>query len=99
MALRPKRFARWTDAYTLRTARVSGAQRALLARHESSRALVYSPGKSVRAAGGSAISFCSYNLPVDRAPYRRRHVALSQSSRGVAAGVVRGNLARARTRT
>src|SRR6266550_5085434 len=95
MALRPERFARWTAAYTLRTARVARAQRALLARHESGCALVYPPGKSIRAPWRPAISFCSYNLPADRASYRRRYVAFPQSSRGVATRAVRRNIPRA----
>ena len=94
LALRSERFAGRADADALRTARVAGAQRALLARHKPGRQLVYPPGKSVRAAGRSAISICPHDLPADRAPHRRRHVALSQSSRGVTAGAVRGNVSR-----
>src|SRR5438128_9129677 len=98
MASRAARFAGWADADALRTARIAGAQRALLARHEPGGQLVYSPGKSLRAAGRPAISFCPDNVSADRAPYRRGNVALSQSSRGVAAGTVRRNLSRARGR-
>ena len=48
------------------------------------------------ASGRFEVSICPHDVSADRTPYRRRHVAISQSSRGIAAGNVRRNFAGAR---
>ena len=47
----------------------------------------------------TALPICPHDLPADRASHRRRDVALPQPSRRIAAGIVRGDVARARART
>src|ERR1700693_3071877 len=99
LASRPTRFAGRADADALRTARVTGEERALLARYQSGRELVYAKRESFRAAGRSALSICPNDLSPDRTPHCRREVALSAASRGITGRVVRGNVARARCTT
>src|SRR5213079_2096609 len=91
-----ERSAGRADTDSLRTARITGAQRALFPRHESCGELVHAQRKPVRAAGRSSFSLRANYLSTDRASYRRGDVAFPEPSFRIAAGDVYRTFARAR---